>query len=202
MSGFAAAGWHQDPSDPARLRWWDGAQWTEHTQPMPPTGPASSGTQPGWGVPGSGATPPFYGGPADASGHPGYGQQGYGQPGYGGPSGYQGQTPYGGHPGAPGRPAYGNQQPGGYGRRRGRFNIGPIQPGSGFRQRNSLSIGAIAVSVIYIAVASLVHIVLLGIVPLLYSVRAVQRKEALAPVAVAAAILTLVLSVAALHGRV
>ena len=24
------AGWYPDPSDPARLRWWDGSQWTVH----------------------------------------------------------------------------------------------------------------------------------------------------------------------------
>lgn len=23
------AGWYPDPADPARLRWWDGAAWTE-----------------------------------------------------------------------------------------------------------------------------------------------------------------------------
>ena len=26
------AGWHPDPYGQARLRWWDGARWTEHTQ--------------------------------------------------------------------------------------------------------------------------------------------------------------------------
>lgn len=30
-----AASWHPDPRDPSRLRWWDGTQWTEHTQPKP-----------------------------------------------------------------------------------------------------------------------------------------------------------------------
>jgi len=29
------AGWYADPTDPARTRWWDGAQWTEHTAPLP-----------------------------------------------------------------------------------------------------------------------------------------------------------------------
>jgi uncharacterized protein (AIM24 family) len=30
------ADWHPDPAgDPSLLRWWDGIQWTEHTQPMP-----------------------------------------------------------------------------------------------------------------------------------------------------------------------
>ena len=38
-----APGWHQDPSTPAQLRYWDGTQWTEHVallpsaaQPAPP----------------------------------------------------------------------------------------------------------------------------------------------------------------------
>ncbi len=31
--GTVAAGWYQDYQDAALLRWWDGAQWTAHTQP-------------------------------------------------------------------------------------------------------------------------------------------------------------------------
>lgn len=27
--------WYPDPSDPARIRWWDGDRWTDHTQPYP-----------------------------------------------------------------------------------------------------------------------------------------------------------------------
>ena len=26
--------WYEDPSDPTRLRWWDGRQWTGHTAPV------------------------------------------------------------------------------------------------------------------------------------------------------------------------
>jgi DNA polymerase III subunit epsilon len=33
------AGWYADPQDQSQLRWWDGAQWTNHTQPMPPVLP-------------------------------------------------------------------------------------------------------------------------------------------------------------------
>ncbi|MGJ9404563.1 DUF2510 domain-containing protein [Arthrobacter sp. KK5.5] len=29
-------GWYQQPNDPSILRWWDGVQWTEHTQSAPP----------------------------------------------------------------------------------------------------------------------------------------------------------------------
>ncbi|RYF46198.1 MAG: DUF2510 domain-containing protein, partial [Comamonadaceae bacterium] len=28
-------GWHQDPADANLLRYWDGRQWTEQTQPKP-----------------------------------------------------------------------------------------------------------------------------------------------------------------------
>src|SRR5215217_4796882 len=27
-------GWYTDPHQPTQQRWWDGAQWTEHTAPM------------------------------------------------------------------------------------------------------------------------------------------------------------------------
>jgi Protein of unknown function (DUF2510) len=30
------AGWHVDPADPAKLRWWDGAAWTSHVADPPP----------------------------------------------------------------------------------------------------------------------------------------------------------------------
>ena len=50
-----AAGWYQDPQGVAGHRWWDGARWTEHTQPAvapapePWTAPMVSG---GYGHPG------------------------------------------------------------------------------------------------------------------------------------------------------
>lgn len=28
-------GWYDSPNEPGLLRWWDGAQWTAHTQPRP-----------------------------------------------------------------------------------------------------------------------------------------------------------------------
>ncbi len=36
-------GWYEDPQDPARLRWWDGAAWTTHTAD-PPDGPGADAT--------------------------------------------------------------------------------------------------------------------------------------------------------------
>lgn len=35
MEAGPREGWYGDPSDPARLRWWDGAGWTEHTRERP-----------------------------------------------------------------------------------------------------------------------------------------------------------------------
>lgn len=34
------AGWYPQPNDPSNVRWWDGTQWTEHTQPIAPVAPA------------------------------------------------------------------------------------------------------------------------------------------------------------------
>ena len=28
-------GWYADPSDSQLLRWWNGTEWSDHTQPMP-----------------------------------------------------------------------------------------------------------------------------------------------------------------------
>jgi hypothetical protein len=35
-SGQVAAGWYPDPEVPGHVRYWDGAQWTDHRQPKPP----------------------------------------------------------------------------------------------------------------------------------------------------------------------
>lgn len=32
-SAQPSAAWYEDPSDSSQLRWWDGAQWSHHTQP-------------------------------------------------------------------------------------------------------------------------------------------------------------------------
>ncbi|MDI9933151.1 DUF2510 domain-containing protein [Rhodococcus sp. IEGM 1354] len=37
-------GWHPDPSEPGLIRYWDGTQWTEHTQPA--TGPTAEEAAP------------------------------------------------------------------------------------------------------------------------------------------------------------
>jgi hypothetical protein len=58
-----------------------------------------------------------------------------------------------------------------------------------FLQRNSLSLTAMAVVAVYIVIALSTRVVLLGIFPVLLSVRAIRAREALAPFAVGAAII-------------
>jgi Domain of unknown function (DUF4333)/Protein of unknown function (DUF2510) len=36
-----APGWYLDPGGQQVLRWWDGTQWSQHTQPLPDAAPAS-----------------------------------------------------------------------------------------------------------------------------------------------------------------
>lgn len=35
-----ASGWYNDPSNPAQVRYWDGARWTEQVAVLPPVAPA------------------------------------------------------------------------------------------------------------------------------------------------------------------
>ncbi len=34
--GVTPAGWYQDPEAPGQMRYWDGAQWTDHRAPGQP----------------------------------------------------------------------------------------------------------------------------------------------------------------------
>ena len=43
--GTVPAGWYQDYQDAAMLRWWDGSQWTGHTQSPPGSVAVPAGTQ-------------------------------------------------------------------------------------------------------------------------------------------------------------
>jgi hypothetical protein len=56
-----------------------------------------------------------------------------------------------------------------------------------FAHRNQRSLTAIGFAALYVVVALATHVVFLGIVPAMAAVRAIQRKEQLAPIAVVAA---------------
>jgi uncharacterized protein YbjQ (UPF0145 family) len=58
MTDTPGAGWYRDPTEPGRLRYWDGARWTEQTQTPPE---AATGTPPDAAV---GAPLARYSGPA------------------------------------------------------------------------------------------------------------------------------------------
>ena len=49
--GEVPAAWHEDPWDPAQLRWWDGSEWTGHTHPKQAPAPLAealpAGSAPG-----------------------------------------------------------------------------------------------------------------------------------------------------------
>ncbi len=46
-NGQPVAGWYADPQNAAQLRWWDGAQWSTHTTPVPqPAAPATPAAAP------------------------------------------------------------------------------------------------------------------------------------------------------------
>jgi hypothetical protein len=51
------AGWYEDPADPARVRWWNGVAWTEHTNPKPELEAAVPAPAEATTASGTGATP-------------------------------------------------------------------------------------------------------------------------------------------------
>jgi hypothetical protein len=170
------AGWHPDPSDPsASVRWWDGARWTGHTQLVPAD--AAPGDVPlsvRWG--GMAAAPGSrpYGSPPPGS-PPFRGPQ-FGGPQFGSMTGFLGS----------GAPPLGSS-----------MGLSGSAPPS-FVKRNSMSLAAVGVVALYVAIALSTKIVFFGIFPILLSVRAVRRKEALAPLAIVAAVVAIIVAIVAL----
>jgi len=67
-----------------------------------------------------------------------------------------------------------------------------------FATRNRHSLTAIGVVALYVLLAMTTHFVLIGIVPVMLSIRAIKAEESLAPAAVAAAVIAVVVAFAAL----
>ncbi|MEH3053265.1 MAG: DUF2510 domain-containing protein [Patulibacter minatonensis] len=176
-----AAGWFPDPHAPNFLRWWDGAQWTQHVHPAAPAAGAAHQ--------GAALRPaqPFAHGaassPASHTGAPQHGQSGIFSPGlvagqahgaHGRPTMSGAAAAVGSGVGASGVDAVGARLSGG--------------DESIFRA-NPKSFLAVIVSAIYLLLAITSGIVLIGIVPAFAAFHAVERREKLAPIAVLAAVL-------------
>ena len=67
-----------------------------------------------------------------------------------------------------------------------------------FVQRNSLSLTTLGVVAAYMLLATATHFVLIGILPMGLSIRALTRREQLAPVALVAAIVSVVFALSVL----
>ncbi|HEY3925513.1 MAG TPA: DUF2510 domain-containing protein [Acidothermaceae bacterium] len=79
------------------------------------------------------------------------------------------------------------------------YAYAPTAANMTFAKRNRHSLTAIAVVAAYVLLAVTTHFVLIGIVPIMLSVRAIKAKETLAPAAVIAAVIAVVVALAALH---
>jgi hypothetical protein len=92
---------------------------------------------------------------------------------------------------APGQPWTGGQQQWGPGAPAQQWAPQQAAAPAGFAKRNTNSLVVAAIAVVYVVLAATVHVVVLGFLPVLFAVRAVQGKEPLAwpAVGVAAAVL-------------
>ena len=95
--------------------------------------------------------------------------------------------PYGGYP-PQGGPAWQGTNQGGWG-----GGMAPAGQAS-FARRNQMSLIAMAVALAYVLLDVTSHVYILGILPVVMSIRAFQRRESLAPAAVGAAIIDVVVA--------
>jgi uncharacterized protein DUF2510 len=170
------AGWYPDPAGSASSRWWDGTRWTEST--MAPN--STSNQQPGWTQPSQQA-----GWPPTQTGT--FQQAPYGQT----PSAqvpYQ-QAPYG--QAQYGQTSYNQQLP---------YSGGPVSAGS-LWQSNRYTVITVAVAIVYALLGLATHVVLIGIVPILFAVRAFRAREKLAVLAAVIAGLSVVLTIILVSSR-
>jgi Protein of unknown function (DUF2510) len=161
-------GWHPDPGDPT-----GSLRWWDGEQ-------WTSNVLP--------ATPPSYPGITQSEGA-GYGSSsGWGAEGSapgGWDSGRASGRGWDGSPAGPPPVDWGSAGPGGFG-------------SQSFIRRNQQSLYAIALATLYLVLSLSAHLVLFGIVPIFMSSRAWRHREPLAPVAITASVITLLVAVATL----
>jgi hypothetical protein len=185
----APPGWHPDPSNPTgAFRWWDGTAWTAHTQQAPAAAPASALAPAPAATFGSAyaAAPPASAPSAYASTSTAPAQPYANQYGTANVPAQSYANPYG--PATPSSPT-GTYYQAGFG---GPANLG-------FGKQNSYSLIAMGVAALYILIAMTSHIVIMGVIPVMLSIRAFKSRERLAPVALIAAIIAVVVAFAALR---
>jgi Protein of unknown function (DUF2510) len=169
MESGPQAGWYPDPAGSNAWRWWDGQAWSNTTSAVDP----SAVSQPG-AVPAPVAAPvlaaPVLAAPT-AVGAPGaVGTPAAGMPGYG--------------PASPVPTTYG-YQPQQMPARTGRSNP------------NGLAFTTFAIVAVYLVLAVTTRIVFIGVLPMLMAIRSQRAREPLAPVALAAAVIALVIGIIA-----
>jgi len=171
------AGWYPDPAGSALSRWWDGSHWTEST--MAPN--SMSNQQPGWSQ------------PVQQPGWPPTRTNTYQQASYGQTSSEQAphqQAPYGQQT-QYGQPQYNQQLP---------YGGGPANARS-LWQTNRYTFITVGVAIAYALLGLTTHVVLIGIVPILFAVRAFRAQEKLAIFAAVVAGLSVVLTIILVTGR-
>ncbi len=179
--------WHPDPNlPPGSMRWWDGNQWTQHVhvpatvQHVPPAMAPAASVAAATAAPAANVTaPPMVS--AAASVPPAT---------YAAASGGAPAATFGASAATFGASAATLSTP------------GLQQPGApsaspSLLDTNPKSVTAIGVVVAYLVIAATTGIVFLGIFPVLLSIRAFQRGERLAPVAMAAAALAVFVALSA-----
>lgn len=180
-----AAGWYADPTGGTALRYWNGAVWTDDTQPAPliagytgaPSGHSTG--SPGYPAGASGYPAGASGYPAGATGYPA-GATGYPVD----PGGYPAAGFAAGHPGNPG--AGGRPQ--------------ANRPAAGFAARNKFFLITAAICGVYALIATFSNFAFFGILPALYTFRSFQAKEPLAVVALGVAVVTIFFSLNHIYG--
>jgi hypothetical protein len=95
-----------------------------------------------------------------------------------------------------GTPTYGQTQPGAP----APYTAWQPTPGRA-RSSNHYAFITFGVVALYLVLAAFAHIVFIGIVPILMSIRSFQAKESLAPVAIGAAVVSIVVSLTVLTGH-